>query len=88
MPDSNDHELAGVIARAAGEILLAVRRDGLFTGSELGDMGDALSHQFITAALRRHRPDDALLSEEDATESDRLEHRRVWIVEPLDGTRE
>lgn len=88
VPDLNDHQLSGVIARAAGEILLAVRRDGLFTGSELGDMGDALSHQFVTAALRRHRPDDGLLSEEDATESDRLTRSRVWIVDPLDGTRE
>jgi 3'(2'), 5'-bisphosphate nucleotidase len=84
----NDHQLAGVIAGAAGRILREIRADGLFTAGELGDIGDAISHQFIDKALRRHRPDDGLLSEEEADTAARLAHQRVWIVDPLDGTRE
>src|SRR5690606_16028606 len=58
----------------------------------LRDAGDRASHLFLTEALRRARPDDPVLSEEatraERADTRRLTARRVWIVDPLDGTRE
>ena len=50
--------------------------------------GDRLSHEFLTAELAAHRPADAVLSEEGIDGKARLTADRVWIVDPLDGTRE
>ena len=50
--------------------------------------GDRLSHEFLTAALAARRPGDVVLSEEGADDPARLTANRVWIVDPLDGTRE
>ncbi|RZJ84420.1 MAG: 3'(2'),5'-bisphosphate nucleotidase CysQ [Brevundimonas sp.] len=83
-----DEELAGALAEQAGLLLLQARRGGLFSGKSLGDMGDAVAHQFLIKALAEHRPDDAVLSEEGARDGERLGHDRVWIIDPLDGTRE
>lgn len=84
----SDAELAAHIAAGAGEILLGVRHRELLTGRLLGDLGDAMAQAWIAAVLRRHRPGDAVLSEE-APDVGRREHaRRVWIIDPLDGTRE
>ena len=84
----NDDELAEILAVSAGRVLLALRDSGLLTGKELGAAGDAVAHAWLTRALRSVRPDDGLLSEEEAADSERLQHRRIWIVDPLDGTRE
>ena len=54
----------------------------------VGARGDAAAHDLIADALQRHRPDDMVLSEESIDDRRRLEHERVWIVDPLDGTRE
>ncbi len=54
----------------------------------VGARGDAAAHDFIAGALQEHRPDDMVLSEESTDDRRRLEHHRVWIVDPLDGTRE
>lgn len=75
------------IATRAGEHLLSVRSSGL-TGSELKSAGDAASHALIMGELVRTFPDDGILSEEGTDDGARLTHRRVWIVDPLDGTRE
>jgi 3'(2'), 5'-bisphosphate nucleotidase len=83
-----DAALARRIADAAGALLLAVQTCGLFAGKALGDTGDAIANRFICDALRAARPDDGLLSEEEADNTARLARRRVWIVDPLDGTRE
>jgi 3'(2'), 5'-bisphosphate nucleotidase len=83
-----DAELAHRLAEAAGRILLELRASSVLEGRALGDAGDATAHQFLTHALRHARPDDGLLSEEGAADPARLEKRRVWIVDPLDGTRE
>jgi 3'(2'), 5'-bisphosphate nucleotidase len=83
-----DAQLARRIAEAAGELLIAVRRCGLFDGKALGKVGDRVANAFIMEALARNRPDDAVLSEEEAADPARLTRRRVWIVDPLDGTRE
>ncbi len=82
-----DHELAAALATGAGELLVALRAGGL-TGGELKAAGDARSHEFLFKALAAHQPDDGVLSEEGADDRVRLERRRVWIVDPLDGTRE
>ena len=84
----DDHALARRIAEAAGALLLSVRGSGLFAGRELGAAGDRIAHAFITEALAAHRPEDAVLSEEGEADPARLERDRVWIVDPLDGTRE
>ena len=84
----NDTELARQIAETAGRILMELRSSGMFAGKELGQAGDELANAFIMRALRRNRPDDAILSEEERDNSARLSSSRVWIVDPLDGTRE
>ena len=86
--DLTDAELARAIATRAGEALLALRRDGELTGRALGDEGDRAANAVICSALAEARPDDAILSEERTDEGTRLTRERVWIVDPLDGTRE
>lgn len=91
--DSNpsDSTVARDLAAAAGERLLALRagwpaRSG--DAAELRRAGDRQSHEFLVAELHRLRPADAVLSEEGADDPARLAADRVWIVDPLDGTRE
>lgn len=86
-PTDADHRAASSIATLAGQRLLALRSSGL-VGGELKDAGDASSHAYIMDELARQFPDDGLLSEEGADDAARLAQRRVWIVDPLDGTRE
>ncbi|ALE16180.1 Histidinol-phosphatase [Altererythrobacter epoxidivorans] len=83
-----DAELAAHLARCAGIILTQVRDSGMFEGKALGKAGDATANEFLCHALRMQRPDDGLLSEEEKDYSSRLEQSRVWIVDPVDGTRE
>ena len=83
-----DAALAGRIATVAGEVLLTLQRSGLFEGKALGRAGDRTANAFIMEALAAQRPLDAVLSEEEKDCADRLSARRVWIVDPLDGTRE
>jgi 3'(2'), 5'-bisphosphate nucleotidase len=80
---TDDHALAAEIARAAGDLLLDLRARG---GSK--DDGDRESNDLILGMLRGARPDDAILSEESKDDLIRVERERVWIVDPLDGTRE
>jgi 3'(2'), 5'-bisphosphate nucleotidase len=84
----NDHELAADIARQAGELLLALRASGIEDATELRKRGDLESNERILPLLREARPDDAILSEESKDDHARLSAARVWIVDPLDGTRE
>jgi 3'(2'), 5'-bisphosphate nucleotidase len=84
----NDESLARQIAQAAGELLLDLQRSRLFDGKNLGKVGDLVAHVFIMQALATHRPNDAVLSEEQKDNPGRLTAERVWIVDPLDGTRE
>lgn len=57
-------------------------------GRELGRAGDRAAHDLLVRLLAELRPDDPVLSEEGAADHARLDARRVWIVDPLDGTRE
>jgi len=85
---SNDTELAAHLAEVAGKLLLEVRASGMFGEKALGKAGDATANQFLVHALRSQRPDDGLLSEEMKDDGERLKKSRVWIVDPVDGTRE
>ena len=85
----NDHDLAAALATAAGELLLAVREElADASADERKAAGDQRSHDYLMEELAAARPDDAVLSEEGADDSARLSAHRVWIVDPLDGTRE
>ena len=84
----SDGALAAELAASAGRILLEVRASGVFSGKALGAAGDAVANRFLVDALRLQRPDDGLLSEEAKDTPERLGKSRVWIVDPLDGTRE
>jgi 3'(2'), 5'-bisphosphate nucleotidase len=84
----NDAELAAHLAEEAGRILLEVRESGKHHGKDLGRAGDQEANALLVAALRQLRPDDGLLSEEEKDNPARLSKERVWIVDPVDGTRE
>jgi 3'(2'), 5'-bisphosphate nucleotidase len=87
---ADDHGVARAVADEAAALLLTVRA-ALDAGADpraLKDEGDLASHELIVARLAELRPDDAVLSEEGAADAGRLDHERVWIVDPLDGTRE
>jgi 3'(2'), 5'-bisphosphate nucleotidase len=85
----SDHQLAAELAAQAGELLLAVREElANVTQAERKAAGDSRSHEFLMKALADARPADAVLSEEGADDQRRLQAERVWIVDPLDGTRE
>jgi 3'(2'), 5'-bisphosphate nucleotidase len=83
-----DADLAAHLAEVAGKLLLAVRASGMLSLKALGKAGDATANQFLVHAIKEQRPDDGLLSEEEKDNPDRLTKSRVWIVDPVDGTRE
>jgi 3'(2'), 5'-bisphosphate nucleotidase len=82
-----DHASAATLATGAGRILLDLRLSGL-PPADLQAEGDRRSHEFLVRELASRFPDDAVLSEEAADDPARLGAARVWIVDPLDGTRE
>jgi 3'(2'), 5'-bisphosphate nucleotidase len=87
----DDHEEAARIATETGRLLLEIRRQLDEPGVDdlaVGDEGDRRAHEFILGELGRVRPDDAVLSEEGKDDRARLDAERVWIVDPVDGTRE
>jgi 3'(2'), 5'-bisphosphate nucleotidase len=85
----DDHALARDLATEAGALLLRLRSNRGFGDIQaLRDAGDRESHVYLMEALARQRPGDSVLSEEGKDELSRLEAERVWIVDPLDGTRE
>jgi 3'(2'), 5'-bisphosphate nucleotidase len=83
-----DADLAAHLAEVAGRLLLEVRASGLLSLKALGKAGDQTANQFLVHALREQRPKDGLLSEEEKDNFERLAHSRVWIIDPVDGTRE
>jgi 3'(2'), 5'-bisphosphate nucleotidase len=87
----SDHAVAADVATRAGELLLDLRSGADGSAHDwwsLRDEGDWNAHHFIVGALKELRPDDIVLSEEGKEDRRRLEADRVWIVDPLDGTRE
>ena len=83
-----DAELAAHLATEAGRVLLALQNAGTLDGKDLGNAGDAQANAYLMQAIRDARPDDGLLSEESACDGSRLAKSRVWIIDPVDGTRE
>ncbi len=86
----NDHQLAADLAVKTGELLIDVRNELVKKGTHpwmLKDSGDYYAHQYILQTLNEARPGDAVLSEE-GVQGDFSQQKRVWIVDPLDGTRE
>lgn len=87
----DDNALAALLAYEAGASLLAIQRAGMADETdsrELKDRGDSESQHLLARLLHEHRPDDAVLSEEAPDDPVRLTAERVWIIDPLDGTRE
>ena len=84
---TDDDRLARDLASDAGRLLLALRAEG-GEPAALRKAGDGESHEFLAARLAELRPEDAVLSEEGRDDLGRLSADRVWIVDPLDGTRE
>jgi 3'(2'), 5'-bisphosphate nucleotidase len=84
---ADDAALAARIATEAGALLREIQRTG-HGGKAMGAEGDRRANALILARLRAERPDDPILSEESLDDRARLRSRRVWIVDPLDGTRE
>ncbi|GAA1805876.1 3'(2'),5'-bisphosphate nucleotidase CysQ [Planosporangium flavigriseum] len=86
---AGDAAFARWLASRAGDLLLSLRAEmGHRDMDALRAAGDARAHEFIVGALARYRPADAVLSEEGKDDPSRLAADRVWIVDPLDGTRE
>lgn len=89
--DPRDHAEAARIAEAAGELLVALRArlsDEGVDARTLKDEGDRRANDLILTALATSFPGDAVLSEEAKDDKARLDADRIWIVDPLDGTRE
>lgn len=84
----NDIELAKKLAKEAGRILIELRETGQYEGKSLGNAGDAAANDYLMAEIKRQRPDDGILSEETKDTPERLSKSRVWIIDPVDGTRE
>ena len=88
---ADDHRLAADLARSAGELLVELRGRLAAQGTPAAVVraeGDRQAHELLVAELAAARPADAVLSEEGADDAARLDAERVWIVDPLDGTRE
>lgn len=85
---TGDAALAAELAHEAGRLLIELRASGRLQGKELGQEGDRIANRHLLERLRSERPDDGVLSEESRDTLERLAKSRVWIVDPLDGTRE
>ncbi|MCX2714652.1 inositol monophosphatase family protein [Mycolicibacterium sp. J2] len=84
-----DADVAATVAAEAGRLLLAVRDEvGFYDPYDLGDAGDRRANALILRRLRELRPNDPVLSEEATDDLSRVHADRVWIVDPVDGTRE
>lgn len=85
---ADDTDLAAYLAKAAGALVLEMRETSGLVAKELGNAGDRTANQFLIRTLAEQRPDDGLLSEESKDTDARLSKSRVWIIDPVDGTRE
>lgn len=80
------------VVREAGLAILDARKRGVtVTHKENNDVltqADLLANQILKKRLLAEFPDDGWLSEESVDDALRLSCRRVWVVDPIDGTRE
>lgn len=88
---SDDLALIVAAAHAAGELAEQIRREGLTVEYKAGDSpvtnADLAADKLLTEALRAARPDYGWLSEETVDDPDRLGRTRLFVVDPIDGTR-
>ncbi len=87
----SDTDLAEALARETGQLLIRLRRhfQGMAAArDQLGNVADRRAHDFLVSEFARLRAGDVVLSEESREPVARLDARRVWIVDPLDGTAE
>lgn len=87
----NDHAVATQLARGAMERLVTLRQrfaSEQRDPSEWGALADAAANSWLLERIADLRPDDAVLSEESPDDGERLRCSRVWIIDPLDGTKE
>jgi myo-inositol-1(or 4)-monophosphatase len=87
-----DLELIAQAAQAAGELAGRLRDEGLTIEYKPGDStpvtnADLAADALLTQILREARPDYGWLSEETADNTDRLACKRLFVVDPVDGTR-
>jgi 3'(2'), 5'-bisphosphate nucleotidase len=75
-------------ARSAGARAMGLRAEERWTGKQLADVGDQACDGYLQGLIQGRYPDDGILSEETADSPARLAKQRVWIVDPLDGTKE
>ena len=86
-----DHEFASYAATEAGKLLLEIRAGSHNLSSsnlDIGTYGDIQSHELLVKLISDHFPNDMILSEEGSEDQNRISKDRVWIIDPLDGTRE
>src|SRR5687767_11737643 len=83
-----DEELAARLAQGAGRLLMELRGSDFLVGATLGIVADKVANAFILTTLREWRPKDPILSEESPDRLERLGSDRLWVIDPLDGTRE
>lgn len=83
---TEEADIAAHIARGATKLLYKLQQSGEFEGKELGAKGDKIANDFILSQIRANFPQDAILSEEETDDLARLGNKRVWIIDPLDGT--
>ena len=87
-----DADFASRLAIQTGQLLVGLRAEMFAAGAsywDVKDAGDAVAQEFLAKELHAHRPHDAVLSEEEGrTDQRRFGSDRVWIIDPLDGTRE
>lgn len=83
-----DADLAAHLAQAAGKLLVELRASQTWQAEDLGKAGDAAANEWLCRAITAERPDDGLLSEERPCDGSRVRQSRVWIIDPVDGTRE
>src|SRR5690606_8281455 len=84
----SDAALAALLAQEAGQLLLNLQAEGRLEGKALGQEGDRAANRLLLERLHEARSEDGVLSEESRDTLDRLDKARVWIIDPLDGTRE
>ena len=91
MIPKDDHLLAAHLAESAGKMLVECRNGDagrLLSGSALAREGDERAHRLLLAQLEEARPEDAVLSEEGTDDAQRLDSSRLWVIDPLDGSRD
>lgn len=92
MQKNNELEILIAAVREAGAAIVKERHEDIaVTRKDNNDVlthADLLANQILKSRLSAAFPEDGWLSEESVDDAERLQHRRVWVVDPIDGTRE